>query len=157
MNINSPHISLFSLPSLNSMIQKHLSSLRPGTCLRRNWTNARYKIFWDTSITSEQDVHIFELWIAPVQIKDAFISDGCLLRECNIKHSVIGVCSRVGSGCELMVHTLPRCMLIFYILLHQKLIWATRIMAPAFYILVYHIKTRVHKMSKSQIGFVILE
>ncbi|XP_008673450.2 glucose-1-phosphate adenylyltransferase large subunit 1, chloroplastic/amyloplastic isoform X1 [Zea mays] len=35
------------------------------------------------------------------KMKDAFISDGCLLRECNIEHSVIGVCSRVSSGCEL--------------------------------------------------------
>ncbi|ONM39991.1 Glucose-1-phosphate adenylyltransferase large subunit 1, chloroplastic/amyloplastic [Zea mays] len=47
-------------------------------------------------------------------MKDAFISDGCLLRECNIEHSVIGVCSRVSSGCELKVHTLPMYMLMFY-------------------------------------------
>ncbi|KAG2590356.1 glucose-1-phosphate adenylyltransferase large subunit 1, chloroplastic/amyloplastic-like [Panicum virgatum] len=36
------------------------------------------------------------------KIKDAFISDGCLLSECNIKHSIIGVCSRISSRCELM-------------------------------------------------------
>jgi len=35
------------------------------------------------------------------KIKDASISDGCLLRECSIEHSVIGVCSRVSYGCEL--------------------------------------------------------
>ncbi|KAL6842609.1 hypothetical protein ACP4OV_027453 [Aristida adscensionis] len=35
------------------------------------------------------------------KIKDAIISDGCLLSECSIEHSVIGVCSRLNSGCEL--------------------------------------------------------
>ncbi|XP_066306654.1 glucose-1-phosphate adenylyltransferase large subunit 1, chloroplastic/amyloplastic isoform X2 [Miscanthus floridulus] len=35
------------------------------------------------------------------KIKDASISDGCLLSECSIEHSVIGVCSRVSYGCEL--------------------------------------------------------
>ncbi|TVU02574.1 hypothetical protein EJB05_51984, partial [Eragrostis curvula] len=36
------------------------------------------------------------------KIKDAFISDGCFLSECRIKHSVIGICSRLSFGCELM-------------------------------------------------------
>uniref|UniRef100_A0A0A9GR74 glucose-1-phosphate adenylyltransferase n=1 Tax=Arundo donax TaxID=35708 RepID=A0A0A9GR74_ARUDO len=35
------------------------------------------------------------------KIKDAIISDGCLLSECTIEHSVIGVHSRLNSGCEL--------------------------------------------------------
>ncbi|XP_062185245.1 glucose-1-phosphate adenylyltransferase large subunit 2, cytosolic-like [Phragmites australis] len=35
------------------------------------------------------------------KIKDAIILDGCLLSECTIEHSVVGVCSRLNSGCEL--------------------------------------------------------
>ncbi|KAJ1284443.1 hypothetical protein BS78_03G204600 [Paspalum vaginatum] len=35
------------------------------------------------------------------KIKDAFISGGCSLHECSIEHSVVGVCSRLSSGCEL--------------------------------------------------------
>ncbi|KAK3164857.1 hypothetical protein QOZ80_1AG0025740 [Eleusine coracana subsp. coracana] len=35
------------------------------------------------------------------KIKGAFISDGCLLSECVIEHSVIGICSRLSSGCEV--------------------------------------------------------
>ncbi|KAL6615642.1 hypothetical protein ACP70R_037912 [Stipagrostis hirtigluma subsp. patula] len=35
------------------------------------------------------------------KIKDAFISDGCLLSECSIEHSVVGVCSRLNSRSEL--------------------------------------------------------
>ncbi|KAG8085262.1 hypothetical protein GUJ93_ZPchr0010g10118 [Zizania palustris] len=36
-----------------------------------------------------------------VQIKDAIISHGCFLRECTIEHSIVGVRSRLNSGCEL--------------------------------------------------------
>nr|WUG62381.1 NAC protein [Saccharum spontaneum] len=35
------------------------------------------------------------------QIKDAIISHGCFLRECAIEHSIVGVRSRLNSGCEL--------------------------------------------------------
>ncbi|CAL4901651.1 unnamed protein product [Urochloa decumbens] len=35
------------------------------------------------------------------RIKDAIISHGCFLRECNIEHSIVGVRSRLNSGCEL--------------------------------------------------------
>jgi len=41
-----------------------------------------------------------------VQIKDAIISHGCFLRECAIEHSIVGVRSRLNSGCELKVHLL---------------------------------------------------
>ncbi|AQK88787.1 ADP glucose pyrophosphorylase2 [Zea mays] len=35
------------------------------------------------------------------RIKDAIISHGCFLRECAIEHSIVGVRSRLNSGCEL--------------------------------------------------------
>ncbi|KAL5202105.1 hypothetical protein ABZP36_013057 [Zizania latifolia] len=35
------------------------------------------------------------------RIKDAIISHGCFLRECTIDHSIVGVRSRLNSGCEL--------------------------------------------------------
>ncbi|PUZ64614.1 hypothetical protein GQ55_3G156400 [Panicum hallii var. hallii] len=35
------------------------------------------------------------------RIKDAIISHGCFLRECTIEHSIVGVRSRLNSGCEL--------------------------------------------------------
>lgn len=35
------------------------------------------------------------------RIKDAIISHGCFLRECAIDHSIVGVRSRLNSGCEL--------------------------------------------------------
>jgi hypothetical protein len=132
-------ISLFSLPSLNSMTHKHLSSLRPGTCLQRNWTSARYR-FCGTQLLCQRVMYTYLRSIfSPLQIKDAFISDGCLLSECTIKHSVIGVCSRLSSGCELMVHTSPRCMLMFYTCFCiRTLIWATRVIAATMYNLVYH-------------------
>nr|AAB38781.1 ADP-glucose pyrophosphorylase large subunit [Oryza sativa Japonica Group] len=38
------------------------------------------------------------------KIKDAIISDGCSFSECTIEHSVIGISSRVSSGCELKIY-----------------------------------------------------
>nr|ARA71546.1 ADP-glucose pyrophosphorylase large subunit [Eleusine coracana]ARA71547.1 ADP-glucose pyrophosphorylase large subunit [Eleusine coracana] len=35
------------------------------------------------------------------KIKDSIISHGCFLRECTIEHSIVGVRSRLNSGCEL--------------------------------------------------------
>jgi glucose-1-phosphate adenylyltransferase len=35
------------------------------------------------------------------KIKDSIISHGCFLRECTIDHSIVGVRSRLDSGCEL--------------------------------------------------------
>lgn len=38
-----------------------------------------------------------------MQIKDAIISHGCFLRECTVKHSIVGERSRLDYGVELKV------------------------------------------------------
>lgn len=38
-----------------------------------------------------------------LQIKDALISHGCFLQDCNVIHSVVGERSRLDSGVELKV------------------------------------------------------
>ncbi|CAO2170731.1 unnamed protein product [Urochloa humidicola] len=77
------------------------------------------KSFFDANLSLTQQPSRFEFYdpktpfftapryLPPTQlekckIKVASISDGCILSECTIKHSVIGVCSRLRSGCELM-------------------------------------------------------
>jgi ADP-glucose pyrophosphorylase len=100
----------------------------------------KVQILWNNYYLRAGRRNIWSLDFSPLQIKDAFISDGCLLSECSIKHSVIGVCSRVSSRCELMVYALSRCMLMFYTFFCIKtLIWASRIIASIFQ---YAISTR---------------
>ncbi|CAD6230698.1 unnamed protein product [Miscanthus lutarioriparius] len=76
------------------------------------------KSFFDANLALTEQLSKFDFYdpkipfftapwyLPPTQLdkckfKDASISDGCLLRECSIEHSVIGVCSRVSYGCEL--------------------------------------------------------
>lgn len=76
------------------------------------------KLFFDANLALTEQPPKFEVYdpktpfftspryLPPTQldkctIKGAFISDGCLLSECVIEHSVIGICSRLSSGCEL--------------------------------------------------------
>jgi len=130
------------------MIQKHLSSLHPGTCLRRNWTSARYRSYGAQLLPQSRSFAYLKACFSPPQIKDASISDGCLLRECSIEHSVIGVCSRVSYGCELKVHL---CQCVCWCFIHSlasNLIRVTTISATAIYSLVYHFNTRVHKITQ---------
>jgi ADP-glucose pyrophosphorylase len=39
-----------------------------------------------------------------LQVQDSIISHGCFLRDCSVKHSVVGVRSRLERGVQLEVY-----------------------------------------------------
>lgn len=44
--------------------------------------------------------------VGVVQVKDTIISHGCFLRECKVENSIVGIRSRIESGCDIKVYSL---------------------------------------------------
>ena len=44
--------------------------------------------------------------VGVVQVKDTIISHGCFLRECKVENSIVGIRSRIESGCDIKVYCL---------------------------------------------------
>ncbi|GJN18293.1 hypothetical protein PR202_gb05439 [Eleusine coracana subsp. coracana] len=90
---------LYLLESKYPQLHDFGSEILPRAVLEHNVQACIFTGYWEDVGTIKS---FFDANLALTeQIKGAFISDGCLLSECVIEHSVIGICSRLSSGCEV--------------------------------------------------------
>ncbi|WVZ69564.1 hypothetical protein U9M48_018335 [Paspalum notatum var. saurae] len=93
------HALLDIIKSKYAQLNDFGSEILPRAVLEHNVKACIFMGYWEDVGTIKS---FFDANLALTeQIKGAFISDGCLLHECSIEHSVVGVCSRISSGCEL--------------------------------------------------------